>query len=95
MRYLLLLPLLFACSGGQLAPKTQRAVDSFQCYVDVLAPYTDEVLDTAELVRDVIQGKADVSRVLALLGCTAREIREIGAKLEACTPRVEPVVEEG
>lgn len=95
MRYLIPLLFLFGCASGQLAPRTQRAVDSFQCYVDVLAPYTDEVLDTADLVRDVIQGKADVSRVLALLGCSAREIREIGAKLEACTPRVEPVVEEG
>lgn len=71
-------------SFGKLDPKAQRAVDVFECYVQVLEPYVGEVCDTADLVRDHLSGKGDAQRTLILLGVRAPEIAAIGAQLGAC-----------
>lgn len=88
MRYLaFLLPLLFSCASfGRLDPKAQRSVDTFECYVEVLAPYVDEVCNTAELVRDVVEGKADLGRTLTLLG-HAGDVQKVVEALGECLPK--------
>jgi len=87
MRYILAFALLCSCASfGRLDPKAQRSVDAFECYVEVLEPYVGEVCDTADLVRDVITGKADVQRALLLLGVKAVEGAAIGEQLAACVP---------
>jgi hypothetical protein len=74
-------------SFGKLDPKAQRAVDVFECYVAVLEPYVGEVCDTAELVRDVVAGRADLGRTLFLLGAIPAEVDAIGDELAECRPR--------
>lgn len=81
---------LTGCSSfGQLNPKAQRAVDTFECYVATLSPYVGEVCDTADLVRDVVQGKADLARTLILLGATQAEVSDVTEKLAECRPQAQ------
>lgn len=80
------------CAGGRLEPKAQRAVDTFACTVDAVQPYVGSVLDAEELVRDAIQGKADLVRVLTALGATRADLVALHAALGACFP-AEGVVE--
>lgn len=72
-----------------LSPKAQRAADVFECYVAALTPYVGDACDVAELVRDAIQGRADLPRALEMLGSTPDDMRAIAAALQACRPAPE------
>lgn len=73
------------CAGGQLEPKAQRAVDTFECYVEVLKPYVGAVCETADFVREVVEGRADLGRALTLLG-HAQDVPRVVEALHECLP---------
>lgn len=75
---------LAGCAGGQLSPQAQRAVDTFECYVAAVTPYVGDACDVAELVRDAIQGRADLGRALQLLGNTAEDVEMVALAMKAC-----------
>jgi len=85
MRYAIMFPLLFACSSLP-DPKAQRAQDTFACYVKAVEPFCGSVVEAEDLVRGAITGDVDLARALSLLGALPREVREVGAKLQACRP---------
>jgi hypothetical protein len=78
---------------GQLDPRAQRAADVFECYVAAVEPYLGGVCDVTELVRDAIEGRANVPQALALLGATADDLKAVDAALGACrgAPEAPPV----
>jgi hypothetical protein len=86
---LLILPLVLGCAGGQLDPRTQRALDTFECRVDALKPYVGDVCEVAGLVRDIARGQVDVSRFLLTLGHTRESIEEAHKAWVACDPKPE------
>ena len=74
-----------SCSHvGQLSPQAQRAVDTVTCYVAVITPYVGDALDVGELVRESLQGRADLPRALALLGASAEDIELVTMAMAAC-----------
>lgn len=77
---------------GQLDPKAQRAADMFECYVGVVEPYLGDALEAEQLIREAIQGKANVLQAVAILGGTADDLKAISASLEACRGPTTPVV---
>lgn len=78
------------CVGGQLDPRAQRAVDTFECAVAAVAPYTGEALDAVELVRDAVKGRASIPEALRMLGSSAGDVQAVREALAACLPRSEP-----
>lgn len=65
-------------------PRAQRAADVFECYVAAVAPYVGGAVDTADLVREAVQGRASLPQALGLLGATVDDLRAVDAALAAC-----------
>lgn len=80
----MVVPLLSCASFGKVDPRTQRAIDVFECYVASVEPYVGDTCDVAELVTDAIQGRADLLRALALLGSTREDLEVVAAAMNAC-----------
>jgi hypothetical protein len=78
---------LTGCAGGQLDPKAQRAVATFDCLVDSVEPYVGDALDAAELVTDAIKGRASIPEALRMLGATADDVRAAGDAIRSCLPQ--------
>lgn len=75
-----------ACASfGELTPKAQRAVDTFECRVEALKPYIDPVLDAEELVRDIAMGKANPETALYVVGASRAEFEAAVAAWNACS----------
>ncbi len=88
-KLLLLLPLLASCTQG-LTPKQQHALDVFDCRVAALEPVVGTVFDTADLVKEVIQGKVDPVAIMITLGAAKADITAAAEAWNACAPQ--PVV---
>lgn len=82
MRYLLLLPVLFACTA--LPPAVQARVDVFECEAKVLAPVVEPVFNSEDLLSDLYAGRASLGRVLETLEVTPGEIQRLVLGLQAC-----------
>lgn len=69
----------------------QRArVDKFKCRVAALAPLTDPVLDTEQLVQDLYAGKANLAAVLANLNAKPGEVKALLERLSKCEAQPSP-----
>jgi len=89
MRYLVIMLVLCSCVGGQLDPRTQRALDVFECRAQAVAPYVGKACDAADLVRDIARGQADLITFLRVLGHTVDAIAEAQSTWEGCaTPEL-------
>lgn len=84
MRYLLLLPVLFACAS--LPASKQAQLDRFECQAKALAPSVEPVFDSVDLLRDLYAGRADLSSVLQALESTQADVAELRDRLQACEP---------
>lgn len=74
--------------GSGCAPLTpaQRAkLDLFECRVAALEPSCGAVFDTAQLVRDVYAGNADLGAVFGALRLSEAEARAAVDRLNACS----------
>jgi hypothetical protein len=88
-RWAALLPLVLGCAGGQLDPRTQRALDTFECRVEALTHYVGDVCEVTDLVRDAARGQVDVTRFLLVLGHSRESIEEAHKAWAACDPKPE------
>jgi hypothetical protein len=90
LQALVFVPLFVSLSGcgvfGSDA-KSPRA-ELFECRVAALKPVCGEVLDAAEVVRDIYKGKADLAVILQTLRASAEEVRATVEALKACDPGV-------
>lgn len=86
----LAITVLAGCAGGQLDPRAQRAVDTFECSIAVVSPYVGDAIDAAELVTDAIKGRASIPEALRMLGSTADDVEAVKRALAACVPQREP-----
>lgn len=75
------------CAFLKAGPEAQRArIDRYKCQVAALAPLTDNVLDTEELVKDLYAGKASIGAVLSNLHASQAEAEALIKRLEKCEP---------
>lgn len=70
--------------GGSLSPAQQARVDKFECRVEALKPYVGEVMDAAQLVRDLYAGKASLSNALGSLDLTESDAKDLFAAFAEC-----------
>lgn len=63
-------------------PSLQRQV--FDCRVDALQAVTGDVLDAAELARDLYAGRADLRAVVSALKLSREQTMTLVARLNAC-----------
>lgn len=78
------------CSGHQLTPAQQQALDLFECRVHALQPYVGGVYDTAAIVRAWSRGNQDLIGLLTNLGYLAEDIHAVAESFGACSPVVAP-----
>jgi len=78
----------YASSGcaGLLAGGQSARVARFNCQVDALQPVLGDVMDTADLVRSLYAGNADLGAALSAAGATEAEVRAVVTALRACEP---------
>lgn len=87
----------YASTGcaGFLASAPSARVAKFNCQVDALQPVFGDVLDTAELLRGLYAGQADLDAALSAAGATETEVRALTDALRACEgPVAAPPAEE-
>lgn len=84
MRYLIALPVLFACGLGALTPAEQAKVDRFECVVAALEPLVEPVLDAEAVARELFEGKADLSSLIRTFGSSQAEVEKLLLALNAC-----------
>lgn len=83
---LLILSLAVGCGAGSMPAAQKAQVDRFKCEVAALAPLTDPVLDTEQLVRDLYTGKASLGAVIANMHLAQAEAQALLERLRACSP---------
>jgi hypothetical protein len=88
---LVALVVLCNCAGGQPDPRTQRALDVFECRARVLAPYVGDIADARDLVRDIAKGQVDAGRFMAVLGHGSEAMSAMLVAWEDCAPPVAPI----
>lgn len=81
---------LTGCVGGQLDPRAQRAIDTFECSVAAVSPYVGEAIDVSELVTDAVKGRASIPEALRMLGSSADDVQAVREALQACLPQPDP-----
>lgn len=82
------------CASLQNVPAQRARVDKFECQAAALAPLTDPLFDTEQLLLDLYAGKADLGQVLGSLDATQAEVKGLLDRLSACEgPPPEPAQE--
>ncbi len=71
--------------AGFLASTPSARVAKFNCQVDALQPVFGDVLDTADLVRSLYKGSADLGAALSAAGATRAEVEALLKALSACS----------
>ncbi len=80
---LLIVTLLGACTNQQRA-ETVRARNVFECEVDALTPYLPDAVDAAQLVRDVVTGRAELDTTLIRLGASVEQANKALTEFNVC-----------
>ncbi len=85
-RHALIGAALLALSCHDLTPQQARAESVFECRVRALEPFIGTVFNTAQVVRDTIQGKVDPVAIMVTLGAVAADVHAAAAAWNACLP---------
>lgn len=77
-----------ACTN--LTPAQEARSELFECRAAALAPVLGDVLDAAQLIRDVYVGRASLSSALGSLDATPEELSQLVSALSACDGKPDP-----
>lgn len=75
---------LFLGGCGILSPLKHPKKDLVDCYAHALEPVAGEVFDTAQLAKDLVQGKADLRALLGNLNASEAEAKALIEGLNQC-----------
>lgn len=79
------------CAAAQ--PTVNHA--KLDCFAQALQPVAGDVYDTAELVKDMVAGKASLSALLSNLQVDEATTKVLMARLKACETPTAPVLPAG